>query len=76
MIVQKYRIEIAGKPMRLYINSSTKLRCAEPDEKMYNTFSSQGDAEKKAALWCLVGYVAAPFQRDIGTPTNLTAIGL
>lgn len=81
MIVQKYRIEINGKPMRLYVNSKTKLRCAEPDEQMYNTFGNQQDATKKAALYelallALGDYTISPFQRDIGTPTNLIEIGL
>lgn len=76
MIVQKFRIEVGGKPVRLYTNSNTKLRCVEPDEQNYNAFGSQTDAEKKAVLWGLTGYVILPFQRDIGTPTKLAEIGI
>lgn len=81
MIVQKFRIEADGRPVRLYINSRTKLRCAEIEDVNYASFSSQDDAEKKATLYELAlldlgSVVIAPFQRDIGTPTRLTEIGL
>lgn len=75
MVVQKFRIEVGGYPVRLYTNSNTKLRCFEPDEKGCNTFGSQGDAEKKAILWGLTDYSVLSFRRDIGTPTNLAEIG-
>lgn len=75
MIVYKFRIEVNGNPVRLYTDSNTKQRCAEPDAKGYNTFGSPSDAEKKAALWGLTGYSVLSFQRDIGTPTKLAEIG-
>lgn len=74
-----FHITIAGKSQRLYINSSTKQRCAVPeDERMDgpNEFSSEADARKKADAWGLADYAIAPVARDIGTPTRLTEIGL
>lgn len=79
MVTKTYfHVTLAGKPQRLYINSSTKQRCAVPGGEGLdgpNEFSSEADARKKADAWGLADYAIAPVARDIGTPTRLTEIG-
>jgi hypothetical protein len=74
MLIEKFKIEVNGQPVRLYTHSTTKLRCFEPDEKNYNRFACRADAEKKADLWALESYSVVPFPCDIGTPTNLSEL--
>lgn len=73
-----FHITVAGQPQRLYINSSTKERCAvNGSDRMDgpNEFSSEADARKKADEWGLAGYGIDSITRDIGKPTRLTEIG-
>lgn len=73
-----YRIEIAGQPQRLYINSRTKEKCSVPAGTGLDgpdEFSNKEIADQKAERWGLKGYELKPVTRDIGKPTNLSEIG-
>ena len=41
-----------------------------------NECATKADAEKRAAMWGLDGYVIEPVMRDLGTVTRLTEIGI
>ena len=79
MGIERFRIYVGGKPVRLYRTSGAPAcrfaPCEGIDEPYADEFATAADAERRATRWALSEYEIKPVQRDIGQPTVLTEIG-
>ena len=70
MVETKYRIEVDGKPVRLFIDGKTKERGWVHDP-IYDTFGTAERAEMRANQHGLEEYKVLNEQRDVGAPIAL-----